>query len=180
MSPCIYVSFDIRHDRPLYERLVDESTNAGFTVSSGSEVPFGAEIWDARLRRRIREADQMIVICGEHSDASKCMSDEIRIAREEGTPFFLLWGRRETMCTKPIGAKGDEGMYNWTPTNLQNQIAIALRSRTRVLETRSLLSSTRIAQRADPRATSTSKSLESLELAPLDTHISEPRKHETG
>ena len=133
MNPCIYVSFDIRHDRPLYERLVDESTNAGFTVSSGSEVPFGAEIWDARLRRRIREADQMIVICGEHSDASKCMSDEIRIAREEGTPFFLLWGRRETMCTKPIGAKGDEGMYNWTPAILQNQIAIALRSRVRAL-----------------------------------------------
>src|SRR5688572_33134050 len=133
MSTCVHVSFDIHHDNELFERLRDQSVKAGFTVSSGSEALFAAEIWDARLRRRIREADQMIVICGQHSDASECMSDEIRIAREEGTPYFLLWGRRETMCTKPAGAKNDEGMYNWTPAILQNQIAIALRSRVRAL-----------------------------------------------
>ena len=132
---CIYVSFDIRHDRELYERLRDQADAAGFTVSGASETPVAAEIWDARLRIRIRDADQMIVICGEHSDASRCMSDEIRIAREEGTPYFLLWGRRETMCTKPNGAKNDEGMYKWTPAILQDQIAIALRSRTRALAT---------------------------------------------
>jgi|SRR5688572_17371801 len=136
MNPSIYISFDTRHDHGLYDRLVDQSGTAGFTVSSGSDSEVAAsalEIWDARLRRRIREADQMIVICGQHSDASECMSDEIRIAREEGTPYFLLWGRRETMCTKPAGAKNDEGMYNWTPAILQNQIAIALRSRVRAL-----------------------------------------------
>ena len=134
MTTSIYVSFDIHHDRELYERLVDQSGKAGFTVSGGSEAPVAAEIWDARLRRRIRDADQMIVICGEHSDASIWMSDEIRIAQEEGTPYFLLWGRRATMCTKPVGAKSAEGMYNWTPTILQDQIAIALRSRARSLE----------------------------------------------
>ena len=131
MSTCVYVSFDIRHDLELYERLRDQSVMAGFTVSSGSETPFAAEVWDARLRRRIREADHMIVICGQHSDASQCMSEEIRIAQEEGTPYFLLWGRRDVMCTKPTGAKNAEGMYNWTPAILQDQIAIALRSRTR-------------------------------------------------
>jgi hypothetical protein len=134
VSTRIYVSFDIHHDRVLYERLVDQSGPAGFTVTSGSEDPFAADFWDARLRSRIGAADQMIVICGEHSDASKCMSDELRIAREEGTPYFLLWGRREVMCTKPIGAKSDEGMYNWTPTILRDQIAIALRSRSRALQ----------------------------------------------
>lgn len=133
MSTCVYVSFDIRHDRELYERLLDQSSTGGFAVSGGSEALFPAELWDTRLRRRIRDADQMIVICGEHSDASRCMSDEIRIAREEGTPYFLLWGRREAMCTKPAGAKHDEGMYGWTPAILQDQIAIALRSRTRAL-----------------------------------------------
>ena len=133
MSTSIYVSFDIQHDRELYERLLDQSNTAGFTVSAGSEPVSGIEIWDARLRRRIRDADQMIVICGQHSDASSCMSDEIRIAREEGTPYFLLWGRREAMCTKPIGAKNSEGMYNWTPSILQDQIAISLRSRTHTM-----------------------------------------------
>jgi hypothetical protein len=132
MSPCIYVSFDIQHDRELYERLRDQSRAAGFTVSGGSEAPFAAETWDAKLRRGISEADQMIVICGEHSDASQCMSDEIRIAREERKPYFLLWGRREVRCTKPIGARNAEGMYSWTPAILQDQIAIGLR-RARVL-----------------------------------------------
>ena len=133
MSPCIYVSFDIPHDRDLYERLLDQSGAVGFTVAGGSETPFASELWDARLRRTIREADQVIVICGEHSDASRSMSDEIRIAQEEGTPYFLLWGRRQAMCTKPIGARNSEGMYNWTPAILQDQIGIGLRSRTHAL-----------------------------------------------
>ena len=47
----------------------------------------------------------MIVICGEHTEASPGMSAEIRIAQEEKTPYFLLWGRRESLCTKPTGAK---------------------------------------------------------------------------
>ena len=133
MSTCIYISFDIHHDRELYDRLLDQSGTGGFTVSGRSETPFAAEVWDTRLRYRIRNADQMIVICGEHSEASKCMSDEIRIAQEEGTPYFLLWGRRGAMCTKPLGAKNAEGIYNWTPAILQDQIAIARRSRTRAL-----------------------------------------------
>jgi hypothetical protein len=131
VNTSVYVSFDVHHDSELYERLLDQSGTAGFTVSGGSETRLATEIWDARLRRRIRDADQMIVICGEHSDVSSCMTDEIRIAQEEGTPYFLLWGRREAMCTKPIGARNAEGMYNWTPAILQDQIAIGLRSRTR-------------------------------------------------
>src|SRR5258706_1592318 len=132
--PSVYVSFDIDDDVELYDRLRGQSGNAGFTVSSGSEAPVAAEIWDARLRRRIRDADQMIVICGEHSDASPCMSDEIRIAREERTPYFLLWGRREVVCTKPTGSKDAEWRYSWTPAILQDQIATGLR-RARALAT---------------------------------------------
>ena len=133
MSVCIYISFDIHHDRELYDRLLGQSDAAGFTVSGGSGTPFAADLSDAILRHRIGDADQMIVICGEHSGASSSMGDEIRIAQEEGTPYFLLWGRRETMCTKPIGARNSEGMYKWTPAILQDQIAISLRSRTHAL-----------------------------------------------
>lgn len=127
MSTCVYVSFDLDHDRDLYERLLDQSGTAGFTVSSASQTRSAAEIWDTRVRRRIRDADQVVVICGEHSEASKCMSDEIRIAREERTPYFLLWGRRGMMCTKPIEAKNAEGMYSWTPAILRDQIIFASR-----------------------------------------------------
>jgi hypothetical protein len=81
-----------------------------------------------KVRRRIREADEVIVICGEHTEASTSVSAELRIAQEEQKPYFLLWGRRESMCTKPVGAKRDEGMYSWTWEILQNQIVTTLRN----------------------------------------------------
>jgi hypothetical protein len=79
------------------------------------------------VRRRIREADQVIVICGEHTGASMGVSAELRIAQQERAPYFLLWGRREIMCTKPIGAKSAEGMYSWTRQILQDQMTLTLR-----------------------------------------------------
>jgi hypothetical protein len=123
----VYVSFDVDHDRELYERLLAQARGSGFCVSGESEFLSSNDRWTEQARRRIREADQMIVICGEHSDASPCMSGEIRIAQEEKTPYFLLWGRRGEMCKKPIGAKSAEGMYNWTREILQDQVAIGLR-----------------------------------------------------
>ena len=52
---------------------------------------------------------------------------ELRIAQEEQKPYFLLWGRREIMCTKPTGAKSSEGMYSWTSQILQDQITLTTR-----------------------------------------------------
>jgi hypothetical protein len=128
----VYVSFDVDHDRELYERLLGQARGSGFCVSGESEFDSSSDRWNERARLRIREADQMIVICGEHSEASVCMSAEIRIAQEEQTPYFLLWGRGGAMCKKPIAAKSAEGMYKWTRDILEDQIAIgSRRSRTR-------------------------------------------------
>jgi len=135
----VYVSFDVDHDRELYERLLAQARGSSFCVSGESElgesgfVPT-SDLWNERARQRIREADQMIVICGEHSEASVCMSAEIRIAQEEQTPYFLLWGRGGAMCKKPVGAKSAEGMYKWTRGNLEDQVAIGSR-RSRTLTT---------------------------------------------
>jgi hypothetical protein len=126
-EPASTISFDIDHDRELYERLLAQAQDSGFFVSGESELASSHDHRTELARRRIREADQMIVICGEHSDASQGMSAEIGIAQEEKTPYFLLWGRRAEMCTKPIGAKPAEGMYNWTREILADQVAIALR-----------------------------------------------------
>jgi hypothetical protein len=125
----VFVSFDIEHDGELYELLLAQSRTAdfGFRVVGGSERSSAADVSGDRLRRRIREADQMIVICGEHTGNSANASAERSIAEQEGTPYFLLWGRREMMCTKPVGAKSAEGMYSWTHQILQEQIARALR-----------------------------------------------------
>jgi hypothetical protein len=125
----VFVSFDIEHDGELYELLLAQSKtpSSGFAVLSSSQRSTATDVWSERLRRRIREADQMIVICGEHTESSMYVSAELRIAQEERTPYFLLWGRREIMCTKPIGAKSAEGMYSWTRQILQDQITVASR-----------------------------------------------------
>ena len=126
----VFVSFDTEHDRELYELLLEQSAAPGsfFAVSGGSEHLTATDLWSERVRRRIREADQVIVICGEHTDGSMGVFSELRIAQEEQKPYFLLWGRRESMCTKPVGAKRDEGMYSWTWEILQNQIIMTLRN----------------------------------------------------
>ena len=124
----IFVSFDIEHDRELFEELRSQSNSSGFAVLGCSERHTATDVWNERARRRIRNADQVIFICSEHTEASASMSSEIRIAQQEQTPYFLLWGRREIMCTKPLGAKSAEGMYIWSPQVLQDQIAITCRS----------------------------------------------------
>ena len=124
----VFVSFDIEHDRELFEELRTQSSSAGFAVLGCSERHKATDVWNERVRRRIRNADQVIFICSEHTEASASMSTELRIAQQEQTPYILLWGRREIMCTKPLGAKSAEGMYSWSPQVLQDQIAIASRS----------------------------------------------------
>ena len=124
----VFVSFDIERDRELFEELRTQSSRSGFEVSGGSERRSATDVSSERVHHRIRNADQVIFICSEHTEASASMSSEIRIAQQERTPYFLLWGRRETMCTKPVGAKSAEGMYSWTRQVLQDQIAITSRS----------------------------------------------------
>ena len=136
----IFVSFDIEHDRELFEELRSQSNSSGFAVLGCSERHTATDVWNERARRRIRNADQVIFICSEHTGASASMSTEIRIAQQEKTPYFLLWGRPDIMCTKPVGAKSAEGMYMWSPQVLQDQIAIASRS-TRTGEVAETLSS---------------------------------------
>ena len=125
----VSVSFDIEQDGELYQLLLAQShtPGSGFAVSSGSEPFTDTDVWSERVRRRIRKADQVIIICGEHTDESMAISTELRIAQEEQKPYFLLWGRRDSMCTKPAGAKRTEGMYSWTSEIIQDQIALMTR-----------------------------------------------------
>jgi hypothetical protein len=124
----LYVSFDLEHDRDLHDRLLAQSgESAAFTVASGSEAGDMTETWVASARLRITEADEVVVICGEHTDDSSRVSAELKIAQEERKPYVLLWGRREKMCKKPQGARSIDGMYGWTAAVLERQLADGLK-----------------------------------------------------
>jgi len=135
----IFVSYDREHDGDLHDLLLDQASKAtsGFEISARSRGRAPTDLEDEGLRREIREADEVIIICGEHTDCSMRVGAELRIAQEEKRPYFLLWGRRELMCTKPTTAKPADGMYSWTWDILQNQILTirrAARSNERLAE----------------------------------------------
>ena len=126
----IFMSFDLDNDQDLPDLLLEQSLkqSSGFEISARSEAETMTDGWDERVRRQISAADEVIVICGEHTASSVRVSAELRVAQEEQKPYFLLWGRRERMCTKPAGSKRDDSMYSWTWEILQDQIVSTLRN----------------------------------------------------
>lgn len=129
----VWVSFDCEHDGELYEELLEQSrvSGSGFVVVGGSQPFRDGETWEKRARLRIDAAEHLIVICGEHTSDAEGVCAELRIAREQATPYLLLWGRREIMCAKPGGTKASDGMYSWTTQIIRDQLALAARAAAR-------------------------------------------------
>jgi hypothetical protein len=125
----VFVSYDPESDGDLYDLLIGQASLEGcrFEVSARSGGRFRTDA-DGALRRAIRESDQVIILCGEHTDCSQSVGTELRIAKEEERPYLLLWGRRERMCTKPFTAKPADAMYSWTAEILEHQLLSVLRS----------------------------------------------------
>jgi hypothetical protein len=125
----IFVCFDVVHDADLFEEFRAQADRhaSGFALSGHSEPGSMSPRWEDGVRARVRAADEVIVICGEHTADSVQTSAELRIVQEEGGPYFLLWGRREIMCTRPVNARSDDSMYSWTAEILSDQITQTLR-----------------------------------------------------
>jgi Thoeris protein ThsB, TIR-like domain len=126
---CVYLSFDVDYDADLGDRLLKQSQRggSGFHIASLSEAGKMTDRWHEGVRRRVRAADELIVICGEHTATSDRVNAELRIALEEQKPYLLLWGRRERMCSMPIGVKRTACMYSWTGETLLHLVAQTLR-----------------------------------------------------
>jgi hypothetical protein len=125
----VFVSYDRDSDGDLFDRLAEKAAKQScrFEITACSSGRPAAES-EGALRRAIREADQVIVICGEHTESSIFMATELRVAQEEERPYVLLWGRRERMCTKPLSAKSADAIYSWTWEILEQQLLTVLRA----------------------------------------------------
>ena len=120
-----FISFDFDHDEELRNALVGQARNpdSPFNIANWSVQEAFTGNWKEKVRDRIRRTDLTIVICGEHTHSANGVSAELTITREEGNPYFLLWGRPNKTCTKPAMALRSDEIYKWTWENLKRLLA---------------------------------------------------------
>lgn len=121
----VFTSFDYDHDKDLRTLLVGQAKkpDTPFELADWSVKEPMTGDWKKKARTRIKSVDQMIVMCGEHTDTATGVSAELEIAQDEGLPYFLLYGRSSKTCRKPKTAKAGDKMYKWTWENLKKLIA---------------------------------------------------------
>lgn len=119
-----FISFDFDHDEDLRNLLVGQAKNpdSPFDIADWSVKEPLTGNWREKVRERIRKTDLTIVICGEWTHTATGVAEELRITREEGNPYFLLWGRADKKCTKPKTALPSDKIYKWTWDNLKKLI----------------------------------------------------------
>ena len=123
MTIRIFVAYDVDHDQDLCDRMLVSSGSQGiFEISGRSHGGAMTEPWQQKTQARIAAADQVVVVCGEHTDKSERVATELGMAREQELPVILLWSRREGMCKKPSGTRPADSMYGWTPDVLREQL----------------------------------------------------------
>lgn len=117
----VFISFDYDHDEELKIALVGQSKhpNSPFEIVDMSIKEAIDSKWKEHARKRIKNCDVVIVICGYYTDKATGVSAELTIAQEEKTPYFLLCGRAKGDVVKPLGSLSSDKIYNWTWDNIQ-------------------------------------------------------------
>lgn len=124
-APKVFISFDFDHDEDLRNLLVGQAKNPDtpFEIGDWSLKQALEGDWKAKVHARIKKVDQVIVICGEHTDSATGVGVELGFTQEEKKPYFLLNGRNGKTGKKPTNAKSTDKIYNWTWDNLKSLIA---------------------------------------------------------
>ena len=109
----VFTSFDFDHDEDLRNLLVGQAKNpdSPFDLADWSVKEPMTGNWKEKVKTRIQSVDQVIIMCGEHTNTAAGVSAELAIVIEEKKPYFLLWGRSGKTCKKPKGAKDSDKIY---------------------------------------------------------------------
>jgi hypothetical protein len=116
----VYISFDYDNDSDLKTLLVGQAANedSPFSIADWS-IKEPSSDWKDKARKRIKRVEQVIVLCGEHTETATGINAEIAIARDEKKPYFLLAGRASGKNKKPTAALSADKIYDWTWPNLK-------------------------------------------------------------
>lgn len=120
----VFISFDYDHDNDIKVMLAGQAKHEDspfeFTDASVKDELSGD--WKEKVKRRLRNVDQVIVLCGVYTDSATGVSAELEMVKELGIPYFLLYGRDEKTCVKPKAALSSDKIYKWTWDNLKRLI----------------------------------------------------------
>jgi hypothetical protein len=119
----IFISFDYDYDNDIKILLAGqaklEDSPFDFTDASVKEHLTGD--WKEKVKRRLKNCDQAIILCGEHTSNAAGINAELEIMQDLDLPYFLLSGRKEK-SVKPNKAYSEDKIYKWEWQNLKNLI----------------------------------------------------------
>lgn len=120
-----FVSFDYDHDHDIKSTLIGQSEleDSPFEIVDMSINEAIDEKWKDYARKKIRQSDVVIFMCGKYTDEAKGVAAEMSITQEEGKPYFLLCGRKDGNVKKPRGTRATDEMHEWTWHNLKKLIS---------------------------------------------------------
>ena len=120
----VFISFDYDYDKDLHGNLIAQAkrSDSPFNIVDQSVKAPIDEKWREEVRRRIRNSDLVIIICGQHTHNASGVAGEVAITREENKPYFLLKGRRHKQCSRPTTAPRKKVMHPWTWPTLKELI----------------------------------------------------------
>ena len=118
----VFVSYDTDNDHDLLQLLAAQAgePESHFEIVdwSGNKTS-GA---DAGLLERLTRVDCVIVICGELTQRSETVSDELATAQQLHKPYLLLWGRKGRLVSAPATALPTDHLHEWTWAVLESQL----------------------------------------------------------
>jgi len=121
----VFISFDIDHDEETKRALAAQAEleDSPFEFTDASVKKHLPGDWREKVKRRMGNIDIVIVLCGERTHTADGVADELDIARETETPYFLLQAYKDKTCTTPTSASSEDKLYAWTWPNLKALIA---------------------------------------------------------
>lgn len=117
----IFISFDYDNDSGVKEMLAGQAKlpDSPFEFMDASVKDHLPGDWKNKVRRRMDNIDQVIVLCGVKTHAATGVAAELEIAQEKAKPYFHLAAYSDKTCTLPTTAKADDKLYTWTWDNLK-------------------------------------------------------------
>ena len=119
-----FISFDIDNDEGTKKALAAQAKNpdSPFDFKDNSVKEHLRGDWKEKVRRRMDNVDVVIVLCGTKTHRATGVAEELKIAKEEKKPYFLLIAYPDKSCTKPTSATSADKLHEWTWPKLKRLV----------------------------------------------------------